>query len=235
MIYVMSDIHGNRARFDSVMHQIGLCPEDTLYILGDVVDRFPDGIRILRRIMEMPNVKMLLGNHELMMLRAIEENPRFCETGTLLGCHKDSRAFRHWYRNGGEATLNAFKHIRKKQRLEICSYLHTLPLNLDVEAGGRKYRLVHASPVEFYDPEASRFESLTTFAVWERWQPGDPVPAGCTMIFGHTPTCHFQNTDPWEIWRGENAVGIDCGCGYREGRLACIRLDDGAVFYSAEE
>ena len=70
MIYVMSDIHGNSKRFDSVLKQINLQPEDTLYILGDVVDRYPDGIRILRRIMKMPNVKMLLGNHEYMMLES---------------------------------------------------------------------------------------------------------------------------------------------------------------------
>ena len=57
MIYVMSDIHGNSKRFDSILNQINLQPEDTLYILGDVVDRYPDGIRILRRIMKMPNVK----------------------------------------------------------------------------------------------------------------------------------------------------------------------------------
>lgn len=37
---------------------------NTLYILGDVVDRYPDGIAILQRIMKMPIVKMLLGNHE---------------------------------------------------------------------------------------------------------------------------------------------------------------------------
>ena len=47
MIYVMSDIHGNMSNFKSVLKQIDLQPEDTLYILGDVVDRYPDGIRIL--------------------------------------------------------------------------------------------------------------------------------------------------------------------------------------------
>ncbi len=234
MIYVMSDIHGNEQRFLSVMRQIRLRPEDTLYILGDVVDRFPDGIRILTKIMKMPNAKMLLGNHEDMMLTAIEGDPQFCQTGTLRKCPTENRAFRHWYRNGGEVTLNALRHIRKDRRLEICARLHSLPLNIDVEAGGRKYRLVHASPVEAYDPPSSRFENLRKFAVWERWQPGSWVPDGCTMIFGHTPTCHFQNAEPWEIWRGENAVGIDCGCGYREGRLACLRLDDGAVYYSEE-
>ena len=55
MIYVMSDIHGNAIRFNSIMTQIDLQPEDTLYILGDVIDRYPDGIRILRLLMSMPN------------------------------------------------------------------------------------------------------------------------------------------------------------------------------------
>ena len=47
MIYVMSDIHGQKRRFDSVMKQINLQPEDTLYVLGDVIDRNPDGIKLL--------------------------------------------------------------------------------------------------------------------------------------------------------------------------------------------
>ena len=68
MIYVLSDIHGNAKNFDAILQQICLQPEDSLYILGDVIDRHPDGIRILRKIMSMPNAKMLLGNHEYMKL-----------------------------------------------------------------------------------------------------------------------------------------------------------------------
>ena len=54
MIYVLSDVHGNERRFNSILKQINLQNEDTLYILGDVIDRYPGGIRILRRIMTMP-------------------------------------------------------------------------------------------------------------------------------------------------------------------------------------
>ena len=71
MTYVLSDIHGNLRRFESIMKQIDLQSDDTMYVLGDVVDRYPDGIKILRRIMKMPNAKMLMGNHEYMMLQAI--------------------------------------------------------------------------------------------------------------------------------------------------------------------
>ena len=68
----MADIHGNSKRFLSVMNQINLQPKDTLYVLGDIIDRYPDGIRILRMLMDMSNTKMLLGNHEYMMLNAFD-------------------------------------------------------------------------------------------------------------------------------------------------------------------
>ena len=38
MTYVLSDIHGNSRRFQSILSQIDLQPEDTLYILGDIID-----------------------------------------------------------------------------------------------------------------------------------------------------------------------------------------------------
>ena len=82
MIYVLSDIHGQKQRFESIMKQINLQPEDTLYVLGDVIDRNPDGIKILRKLMAMPNVKMILGNHEYMMLDPCTTNIR---TMSLVG------------------------------------------------------------------------------------------------------------------------------------------------------
>ena len=86
MIYVMGDIHGNMRRFNSVMEQIHLTADDTLYVLGDVIDRYPDGLVILRKLMAMPNVKMILGDHEYMMLRAIGDpaKPRYMFTEETL-------------------------------------------------------------------------------------------------------------------------------------------------------
>ena len=72
MIYVMADIHGSLRRFNSIMRQINLQPEDKLYVIGDVIDRHPDGIPILLELMAMPNVVMLLGNHEYMMLETVD-------------------------------------------------------------------------------------------------------------------------------------------------------------------
>lgn len=71
MIYVMSDIHGCLNRYRNVLRQIRLRKDDHLYILGDVIDRGPEGLRILRDTMERGNVTLLLGNHEHMMLEAL--------------------------------------------------------------------------------------------------------------------------------------------------------------------
>ena len=63
------------------------------------------------------------------------------------------------------------------------------------------------------------------------------------LIFGHTPTLDYQYDSPMKIWYGNNRIGIDCGSGFSEvpgdsysefGRLASLRLDDMAEFYSEE-
>lgn len=228
MIYVLSDIHGNAIRYNSIIEQINLQEMDTLYILGDVIDRYPDGIKILREIMKKDNIKMLLGNHEYMMLEALDPLDNTDEW-------ECKRSLSLWYRNGGNVTHDYLKHIRKDIRQEVFYYLRQLPINLKIEVNNKKYLLVHGSPLENYSWIYREYETKEKFAVWERWQPCSSIPEGYTLIFGHTPTIHFQSNDPLEIWKIDNAIGIDCGCGYGDGRLACIRLDDMKVFYSKEE
>ena len=226
--YVLSDIHGNERRFEGILEQIGLRREDTLYVLGDVIDRYSGGIRILRRLMSMYHVQMIPGNHEYMMLRAL---------GEPLDSHRDDgTALAHWYRNGGGVTHSNWQILRDRVCWDIMDYLHSLPLNIDVEVAGRKYRLVHGAPVECWKRNRSpQYPTETHFAVWHRLEMGEPLLPDTTVIFGHTPTCHYQEGMPMRIWHGSGCIGIDCGCGWPEnrsgGRLACLRLEDGAEFY----
>lgn len=232
MHYVLSDIHGHERRFLDILKQIDLKETDTLFVLGDVIDRHPWGLRILRRLMSMPNAKLILGNHEYMMLRAlghpVDDN---LDDGTALP---------HWYRNGGGVTHRHWKFLRKSVRKEIIDYLHNLPLNRDIEVDGKHYKLVHASPLENWEQNTDpRYLNPTHFTVWYRLKAEESVPEGTTVLFGHTPTRHFQDAVPMALWHGENRIGIDCGCGYPEsgpdseyGRLACLRLEDGAIFYA---
>ena len=66
MIYCMSDIHGDYEKYRRMLEAIPLRGQDTLYILGDVVDRGPEPVPILLDMMQRPNVRPVLGNHEYM-------------------------------------------------------------------------------------------------------------------------------------------------------------------------
>ena len=71
-VYVISDIHGEYDKFMELLDRIGLKETDTLYILGDVLDRGPDPIRVICKLMEMPNVIPIVGNHEVMAITCLD-------------------------------------------------------------------------------------------------------------------------------------------------------------------
>lgn len=216
MIYVMSDIHGHMKRFRSVMDQIELKADDHLYVLGDCIDRLPDGLEILEELDAMPNVTLLLGNHEHMMLEALTKE------------HPDNVYFRVWYRNGGDVTHERLECSNMAYRKHILEIVCQMPVNVEVKCNDKEYLLVHGGPIG-YKP---KYEDPVKDSVWKRLKRSDVMPSGKVVIFGHTPTDHYQIGRPYRIYHGLDMIGIDCGCAYRDGRLACLRLDDMKEFYS---
>ena len=238
MVYVMSDIHGDMERFQSVLNQIELQETDTLYVLGDIIDRHDFGIQILQQIMKMKNVKCILGNHELMCLNAII--PHREELPWVRNDPDWDLAL--WLHGGGENTIKAMQRISGDEVEEITSYLKALPVQYDIEVEGKKYKLVHSSPTDLFPADgSSEYFDAINFAVWNRIEDYSLLPDDYTVVFGHTPTVLFQDQSPLSIWHGPNAIGIDCGSGFDsiptpevpyQGRLACLRLNDMKEFYS---
>ena len=69
MQYVCSDLHGFAIdKFKLMLERVGFNDSDFLWVLGDVIDRGPDGIKILKWLMAQPNAQLILGNHEAMLL-----------------------------------------------------------------------------------------------------------------------------------------------------------------------
>lgn len=58
MIFVCSDIHGNYEVYKKAVDKLSV--NDTLYILGDVIDRGPDGITIIQDMTLRDNVLIKL-------------------------------------------------------------------------------------------------------------------------------------------------------------------------------
>ena len=77
--YVCSDIHGQYDLYKTMLNEINFTTEDHLYILGDMIDRGEDGIRVLQDVASRPNVTCLLGNHEYMMWNYISAEHRLSQ------------------------------------------------------------------------------------------------------------------------------------------------------------
>ena len=69
MIYVSSDWHGVELyKIKRLLEMVNFSDDDFLFILGDIIDRGMHGVELIKYIMFEPNIKLIRGNHEQMML-----------------------------------------------------------------------------------------------------------------------------------------------------------------------
>ena len=70
MIYLMGDLQGCCQPLERMLQTIDFSPSrDHLYVLGDLVNRGPDSLGVLRRLRSLDNAATcLLGNHDLHLL-----------------------------------------------------------------------------------------------------------------------------------------------------------------------
>lgn len=225
MTYAISDIHGRFDAFLALLERIHFKDTDELYILGDAIDRGPEPIKCLQYIMERPNMHMLLGNHELMMLNSI------------LFLSKANK--RVWTSQGGYITEDQYKQLSENEQNDILNYIANLPLNFEVTVNDQNYILCHAAPLcKYYGTSFEdtnlwwSYSDETEFVVWNRYEP-KPVKDK-TIILGHTPTINLQRLKKAEIFKfNDNVINIDCGAAYPEhgGRLCCFCLDTQETVY----
>ncbi len=231
MTYVMSDIHGRIRPYHRMLRKIGFGDDDTLYVLGDVIDRNPGGISILKEIMDTPNIRMLLGNHEYMMRDFLDTDQNADLDGWV------QKMDRWCNLNGGWVSYHAFLRESQKSKDRIMAFLHGLPVNIEIDVLGRRILLVHASPTFLYKESAVGMQNETEFAVWNRIAPGSDLQfPQDLMICGHTPTILLSGIFPMEILQEGKIMWIDCGCAYgtgQGGRLSCIRLETEERFYES--
>lgn len=214
MIYVMSDIHGEADRFQKMLKLIDFSEADTLYIIGDVADRYPGGVELWEEIMQTPNMVLLKGNHEDMCVKTLGENHEFGARDL-------------WRSNGGNCTYRELMYMtRPEQRKRILRYLENLPTYIEISVNKRNFYLVHGWPGS--DDEER---------LWCRPMDFLPIniPDKSTAIIGHTPTCYLSGLkdELFKIYHGDKFICIDCGCGNETPlrQLACLRLDDMEEFY----
>lgn len=231
--YVISDIHGEYDRFLELLDKIKLGEEDTLYILGDVLDRGPHPIRTLLLLMEMPNAVCLAGNHELMALECLEFLMREI-TDISIG-ELDEKMLGNlvtWQYNGSRTTIEEFRALSREMQRSVIDFLKEFSIYEELTVNGKDYLLVHGG-LGNYRPEKDIEDYSLKELIWDRADYDIPYFEDVYVVTGHTPTQEIAgNPRPGYIFKENNHIAIDCGCNRPDGRLGAICLDTGEEFYS---
>lgn len=231
LIYVMSDIHGEYQKYMQMLEQIAFTKEDTLYVLGDVVDRGEYGLKILRDMMLRSNVIPILGNHEFMAANCLTWLKReITEENLPTIDHDRLQGLSEWMDVGGMTTIREFKTMTKEEQDDVLAYLLEFSLYEEVSVNEKRYILVHGGLGNF-DPA----KELSTYTLDEFiWERPDYTKAYFSdlytyVISGHTPTLYI--TGKATIVHAHQHIVIDCGAHLPTGRLACLCLDTMKEFY----
>ena len=231
MTYVMSDIHGQYEKYAAMLQKIDFSEDDTLYILGDIVDRGESPMRILYDMSMRDNVIPLMGNHEHMaeqVLRALnveitDESIEKNLTAELL------TAVREWYENGGYLTSKDFSRLSPDDREYLLDYLEDFSFYEELTVGENTFVLVHGGLPDF-SPEKPLFEYHPFLTLYERTDYKKRYYTDKYLITGHTPTFLIDPAYEGRIYIGNGHIAVDCGVCHGK-NLGCIRLDDLAEFY----
>ena len=249
--YVTSDAHGHLRALDRALELAAPGADDIVYVLGDMVDRGPDPVGVMRLVRGLHNARVLMGNHEHMMLSTLA-------TG-------DQVDLLTWEMNGGSATAAGLDACPHAEYVDLMDWVANLPLADAVHAGGRTYLLAHAG----FDALELRAYLATAGFGGEGGYGGVPADLlaralatqdaeNLLWIRGHfsgVPTgllgryadlmcggvldeggraLMVEVGASWDTGGVADRVDIDCSAaaGAPAGRVGVLRLDDRRVFYA---
>ncbi|MDE6776242.1 MAG: fructose-bisphosphatase class III, partial [Ruminococcus sp.] len=144
--YVMSDLHGAYERYERMLRLIDFSDNDTLFVLGDIVDRGENPAGILLDMMNRNNVYPLMGNHDCMAMYFLEMlSSEMAEHDFSRHMSEDdSLDFACWLSGGGKTTFDSLCQLTTAERADILRYMQEFPLYEIVNLNGRTFFLVHA-------------------------------------------------------------------------------------------
>lgn len=211
----IADVHGCCRTFQRMVQDtLHLGEKDSLYVLGDHIDRGPCSRDVLEYLMHLLaegyDVHPLRGNHEQLLLDAV---------------HSDD-AFEIWKGNGGLQTLQQFdvNHPRDLPA-QFLEFIAAMPLMVLFD----DYVLIHGGLN--FRKENPLYETSDDDLLWARDYRVIPSKlAGRTLISGHTVTPLFEIRDSI----GTRHIRLDNGCYDRDhigyGALVAIDLDSTELF-----
>ena len=234
--YVISDLHSHMNVLKEFLSDIE--EDDTVFCLGDTIDKGPDGIEVLNLIRNDSRFTLLMGNHELMMWEYLTLKKEYESSGKWKLMFSEikyrlQQKETHWLKwNFGNATYADYLKQSRMEQEKIYEYLSHLPVLIRTEVNDRTFILVHASPYAYHDEDVIYFKDIRNTIekyVWE-WEPYAHVN-NAIVITGHRIVPYSFHKD--EVFTDGKWYDIDMGLAANSSysSLAALCLNDLSVRY----
>ncbi len=190
MEYCISDIHGHYELFCRLMDKIKFSGGDRLYVLGDVIDKGPDSVKLLRTLLSMRGAECIAGNHEYDFLKYYR--------GLLRVDTDPDEVY---------AKLRAYFPDGRLLDSETVDALDLMPFYIETD----KFIGVHAGLPLRQDGTLAPIEEATCeqLVYDRRFKDADVLPqGGKCVLFGHTPVRYLTGRDEIALYpRAEGSCG----------------------------
>jgi serine/threonine protein phosphatase 1 len=215
-VIVIGDVHGCLKTLKAIVAKF---PKDIpIVFAGDLIDRGPDSAGVIDFVID-NNYKCVLGNHESMMMDAMD--------GWAL-------EMTQWKRNGGDKCIANYG-VKNSSDLESIinnekmkthkAWISQLPLIINfpysVNAEGRQLTISHSSLHAVWDKNSHEF-GYRESVLWNRLDNITPIPQTYN-VFGHTPqkngpkiTDHYANIDTGCVFKDSDGYGVLTALQYPE-------------------
>ena len=188
-LIAVGDIHGCHVEFAEMLEQLDLQVEDRLVLLGDLVNRGPDSVKVIDLARGARSIS-LLGNHELRLLK-------FRKTG-------DRKYMK-------ERDLETFDMLRP----DDWAYLEAMPLTFEEPELTTVF--VHGGFLPGEPWQRQSAEVVTRIQVVDRdgnprKRAAAPDAPSWADLWGGPPYVVYGHTPRPEVYKLKWSIGIDTGC-----------------------
>lgn len=230
MHYVIGDIHNENRKLQNMLKKISFGENDHLYLLGDLFDRGGESanpVGVYHTVLGLEErCTVVRGNHDQWLADYIRYFMGLPE-------RKQGSCWPYVY----ESFAMLQRRLTPVDLLQLADFVGGFPLQATLELEGKNYLFAHAMtfpPGKWKKKDHYLMGGLD----YERFA-RDGFP-DYISFGGHSRTSNFSvlpgrylDEENRSVWRNEkgNVYMMDCGCGFADGRLACMCLESGERFY----
>ena len=205
----IGDIHGCSTALQTLFSAIDPQIDDLMITLGDYVDRGPDTrgvVELLFQLQDRSNLVPLIGNHEVMLLSAVNSD---IERGFWLSC-------------GGQETLDSYGGSPDDIPQDHLDFFSRCSPFWETDT----HVFLHAN----YDARLPLSDQPETLLLWKHLVEPFPPPhiSGKVVVVGHTPQVAGDILDL------EHVICIDTCC-FGSGWLTALDVHSGKIWQANEQ